>query len=51
MAMESPWAHSSEQVLQHFGVDPTVGLAPDQVQKHVQLYGKNGRIYSNPLSY
>ena len=40
--MEAPWTQSPQDVLQHFQVDSTVGLSPEQAQKHAQLYGKNG---------
>ncbi|KAG8861254.1 hypothetical protein FRB96_003204 [Tulasnella sp. 330] len=39
--MEAPWSHSSQQVLEHFSVDPITGLSPAAVEKHVELYGKN----------
>lgn len=39
--MEAPWTQSPQDVLQHFQVDSTVGLSPEQAQKHAQLYGKN----------
>ncbi|KAG8954672.1 hypothetical protein FRC04_011105 [Tulasnella sp. 424] len=39
--MEAPWAHSAQQVLQHFDVNPQIGLSNSQVEKHVKVYGKN----------
>ncbi|KAG9017088.1 hypothetical protein FRB90_001818 [Tulasnella sp. 427] len=39
--MDAPWAHSAQQVLQHFDVSPDAGLADSQVEKHVTVYGKN----------
>ncbi|KAJ6513852.1 Ca-transporting ATPase [Mycena vitilis] len=39
--METPWAQSSDQVLEHFGVHPDRGLTSDQAAKHAQVYGKN----------
>ncbi|KAG8912640.1 hypothetical protein FRC01_004972, partial [Tulasnella sp. 417] len=39
--MDAPWAHSAHQVLQHFDVNPEIGLADSQVEKHVKVYGKN----------
>lgn len=48
--MEAPWAHSAQQVLQHFDVNPEIGLSNSQVEKHVKVYGKNGtyRGYYSP---
>lgn len=40
--MDAPWAHSAQQVLQHFDVNPEIGLSDSQVEKHVKVYGKNG---------
>ncbi|KIO28152.1 hypothetical protein M407DRAFT_72156 [Tulasnella calospora MUT 4182] len=39
--MDAPWAHSAQQVLQHFDVNPEIGLSDSQVEKHVKVYGKN----------
>ncbi|KAG9038480.1 hypothetical protein FRB95_001337 [Tulasnella sp. JGI-2019a] len=39
--MEAPWSHSSQQVLEHFNVNPATGLSPAAVEKHIELYGKN----------
>ncbi|KAI0315851.1 Ca-transporting ATPase [Amylostereum chailletii] len=39
--MEAPWTATPQEVLSHFGVDATCGLAPDQVKKHTELYGAN----------
>lgn len=41
--MEAPWAHSDQQVLEHFNVDPKQGLSDAQAQKHTEIYGKNGK--------
>lgn len=40
--MEAPWTKSPEEILQHFGVDPSRGLTSAQAAKHAELYGKNG---------
>ena len=40
--MEAPWTKTSEEILQHYGVDPQRGLTSDQASKHAELYGKNG---------
>ncbi|CAK5279628.1 unnamed protein product [Mycena citricolor] len=39
--MEAPWALTSQEVLDHFGVDIERGLTSDQAAKHAQIYGKN----------
>ncbi|KAK0240283.1 Ca-transporting ATPase [Armillaria nabsnona] len=39
--MEAPWTKSPEEILQHFGVDPSRGLTSAQAAKHAELYGKN----------
>ncbi|KAF7304679.1 Calcium-transporting ATPase [Mycena kentingensis (nom. inval.)] len=39
--MDSPWAQSPQQILEHFGVHPDRGLSSDQAAKHAQVYGKN----------
>ncbi|CCA77785.1 related to endoplasmic reticulum calcium transporter [Serendipita indica DSM 11827] len=39
--MEAAWTCSSEQVLQHFGVNPAAGLSPELVSKHREIYGRN----------
>ncbi|KZV69679.1 Ca-transporting ATPase [Peniophora sp. CONT] len=39
--MEAPWTVTSDELLAHFAVDSANGLSPDQVSKHVELYGKN----------
>lgn len=41
--MEQAWAHSPQQVLDHFQVNPSLGLAESQVIKHRELYGRNGQ--------
>jgi len=41
--MNHPWASTPEQVLQHFGVDPSRGLTADQAAKHAEVYGRNGQ--------
>lgn len=40
--MDTPWTLEPQAVLEHFGVDPAVGLSTDQAVKHAELYGKNG---------
>jgi Cation transporter/ATPase, N-terminus len=44
--MEAPWTKSPEDLLQHFHVSSGDGLSPDQVKKHAQIYGTNGRLSS-----
>ncbi|KAG6888489.1 hypothetical protein C0995_007915 [Termitomyces sp. Mi166 len=39
--MDTPWTHSTEEILQHFGVDTSTGLSPGQVAKHAEIYGRN----------
>lgn len=45
--MDAPWALSAEDILQHFGTDEQHGLIEAKVQKHRELYGRNGM--SGPL--
>jgi hypothetical protein len=40
--MDAPWALSARDILQHFGSDEQHGLIEDKVQKHRELYGRNG---------
>lgn len=47
--MDAPWAHSAQQVLQHFDVNPELGLSNSQVEKHVKVYGKNGMRPIRPI--
>ncbi|KAF8739469.1 hypothetical protein AX14_009452 [Amanita brunnescens Koide BX004] len=39
--LDAPWTRSPEEILSHFGVDCKGGLSAKQVEKHVELYGKN----------
>ncbi|KAG6815872.1 hypothetical protein H0H87_010615 [Tephrocybe sp. NHM501043] len=39
--MDTPWTHSPEEILQHFGVDASTGLSVDQASKHAEIYGRN----------
>ena len=40
--VEAPWAKSSDELLRLFSVDQHVGLSPEQVAKHAEIYGRNG---------
>jgi len=40
--MDAPWALSAQDILQHFGSDEQHGLIEAKVQKHRELYGRNG---------
>lgn len=40
--MDAPWALSAQDILQHFGSDGQHGLIEAKVQKHRELYGRNG---------
>ena len=40
--MDAPWALSAQDILQHFGSDEQHGLVEGKVQKHRELYGRNG---------
>lgn len=42
--LDAPWTRSPEEILSHFGVDCKGGLSAKQVEKHVELYGKNGML-------
>lgn len=48
--MDSPWAKSPEEILQHFNVDAIRGLSSDQAAKHAELYGRNGKYPSMAIS-
>ncbi|PVG02212.1 calcium ATPase [Serendipita vermifera] len=39
--MDAAWTRSSDQVLQHFGVEASTGLSSDSVQRHQTIYGRN----------
>ncbi|KAF7295081.1 Calcium-transporting ATPase [Mycena indigotica] len=39
--METPWAQTTNELLEHFSVHPDRGLSSDQAAKHAQIYGKN----------
>jgi len=40
--MEAPWTKSPKEILDYYAVAPNRGLSKDQVDKHAQLYGRNG---------
>lgn len=40
--MEAAWTRSTSHALQHFNVDPKIGLSPESVRTHQALYGRNG---------
>ena len=42
--MDAPWALSAQDILQHFGSDEQHGLIEAKVQKHRELYGRNGTL-------
>lgn len=42
--MEDGHAKTWEEVVQHFGTDPERGLSPDQVKRHQEKYGPNGKF-------
>ncbi|KAF8655969.1 hypothetical protein AX16_002829 [Volvariella volvacea WC 439] len=39
--MDAPWTKTPNQILEHFGVNPKLGLSDDQAIKHAELYGRN----------
>lgn len=41
--MEAAHAKSTEECLAYFGVSETTGLTPDQVKRHLEKYGPNGK--------
>ncbi|KAI0797816.1 calcium-transporting ATPase [Abortiporus biennis] len=41
MHLDTPWTKTSDEILQHFSVDPIRGLSSDLAAKHAELYGKN----------
>ena len=44
--MDAPWALPAQDILQHFGSDEKRGLIETKVQKHRELYGRNGKLGS-----
>ena len=40
--MQAPWTKSPKEILDYYAVSPKHGLSKDQVDKHAQLYGRNG---------
>jgi hypothetical protein len=43
--MDSAHVKTTEEVLEHFQVDPTKGLTSAQVGQRQKTYGKNGMTY------
>lgn len=41
--MEAAHSKSTEECLSYFGVSETTGLTPDQVKRHLEKYGPNGK--------
>lgn len=41
--MEAAHSKSTEECLAYFGVSETTGLTPDQVKRHLEKYGPNGK--------
>lgn len=50
--MDQAWTLSVEDALQHFGVNPKVGLSEKEVSSGLEKYGKNGtlKLYSRQSS-
>lgn len=44
--MEAAHSKSTEECLAYFGVSETTGLTPDQVKRHIEKYGPNGKCPS-----
>uniref|UniRef100_A0A5F9DNA9 Calcium-transporting ATPase n=1 Tax=Oryctolagus cuniculus TaxID=9986 RepID=A0A5F9DNA9_RABIT len=44
--MEAAHSKSTEECLAYFGVSETTGLTPDQVKRHLEKYGHNGKCPS-----
>lgn len=44
--MEAAHSKSTEECLSYFGVSETTGLTPDQVKRHLEKYGPNGKYPS-----
>lgn len=42
--MEAAHSKSTEECLSFFGVSETTGLTPDQVKRHLEKYGPNGKF-------
>lgn len=41
--MEAAHSKTTEECLAYFGVSETTGLTPDQVKRHLEKYGHNGK--------
>lgn len=41
--MEAAHSKTTEECLAYFGVSETTGLTPDQVKRHLEKYGPNGK--------
>lgn len=41
--MEAAHSKTTEECLAYFGVSETTGLSPDQVKRHLEKYGPNGK--------
>ena len=41
--MEAAHSKTTEECLSYFGVSETTGLTPDQVKRHLEKYGPNGK--------
>ncbi|KAI6109765.1 hypothetical protein F5141DRAFT_1116606 [Pisolithus sp. B1] len=39
--LDVPWTLTADQILEHFGVDPSTGLSKDQARRHADIYGRN----------
>lgn len=48
--LDAPWTLAPGQILEHFAVDPAVGLSGQQAANHALLYGRNGAPFTlSPL--
>jgi hypothetical protein len=45
MIEAAPWTQTPQAILEHYGVDHTLGLSSEQATRHAGLYGKNGFVF------
>ena len=48
--LDAPWTLAQSQILEHFSVDPAVGLSDQLAVSHALLYGRNGASFPLFLS-
>lgn len=44
--MENAWTYTTNDILAHFGVNPSFGLTQEAVSNSQKIYGRNGTPHS-----